>query len=322
MHNKYNTKSNRSSNTPLLTQVRAMARSARTIGVLKDSRGSEAAQSFKHVVNSAGNHCQAINTMARTDTVCVASQVAEQQRMLQRAFDNSNETIDITASVADFELSLVLAEQAFADARACLQPGSTRLQRLQAASSRVQQLQRALQMQIELEIANQGCSNSAACSEESSSSEVDGIGMVTIDLLSSSDTIDVVVQIDATSCSCTDSCAADNSSSLIAVQRETGPLQASQSSSWRVVGSPAEERHKAAAGSSSSSLSIRRSSSSGGSLKSVFMAASAVSFTALAGTWPAYLRSPRHHCCARSADSLGWDALFHATAASTLLLLL
>jgi hypothetical protein len=260
-----------------MLQVRALAQGARIMGGPKGGRCSEAVKRLKNAVDSAANTNMvpaAAPKYAMPKVNNVASQVAEKQRMLQRLYDNSDETVDITDSQADLELNFALAEQAVADVRSCLQPGSTRLQQLQQASSKLQQLQKALQLQIELETAALSCSTSTASSEETCSNDDEGLGMVTIDLFSSSDIIDITGQ--AATITCTSSTAAD-SSSTAAVQQESSEVPAKPHSSWRVVGSSSEEHHKAAAGCNSSSSHHRNSSSSGeGNLKSVFMAASAV----------------------------------------------
>jgi LysM repeat protein len=256
-------------------QIRALAHTARTSGLASNSC-SEAAISFGSNLCNINGKCQstalqATATLART--ACVVDQDAEQHRMqLQRTFDNSDETIDTADGLSDLELELVQAEQAIAEIRACTHTSSKRLHKLQRASCTLQQLQRALQLEIELQqaVAAAGSAASTASSEvSSSSSDGDGLGLITIDLLSSSDVVDVVSPTVASSAAATNP--HTSSSGSAAVQEDCSQLQASQQRSWRVVGSPAEDRHKAAAGSNSP-----RGSSAGGSLKNVFMAASAV----------------------------------------------
>jgi hypothetical protein len=274
---------NRQTHPPLfvLVQVRAVAHTARTISGLASSRGSEAAVTHgynvsKTVGKSQHTAAQATITLARTASV--VRQDAEQQRMqLQKSFDHCDETIDTADGFSDLELELLQAEQAIAALRACPRNSSQRLQKLQSASSRLQQLQLAMQLEIELEQASAAAgsaTNTASDETSSSSSDCDGLGLITIDLLSSSDVVDVVRPAAATSAATANPTA---TSSSAAVEGDCSQLQSSQHSSWRVVGSPAEDRHKAA--SSSSSSSSPRSSSAGGSLKNVYMAASAVSIS-------------------------------------------
>jgi hypothetical protein len=265
----------------VLVQVRAVAHTARTISGLASSRGSEAAVTHGYNVSKTVGkiqHTAAQATVTLARTASVVSQDAEQQRMqLQKSFDHCDETIDTADDFSDLELELLQAEQAIAALRACPRNSSKRLQKLQSASSRMQQLQLALQLEIELEQASAaaGAAASTASSEaSSSSSKCDGLGLITTDLLSSSDVVDVVNPAAAASAAAANPTATSSSSTV--AQEDSHQLQASQTSSWRVVGSPAEDRHKAAAASSSSSP---RSSSTGGSLKNVFMAASAVSIS-------------------------------------------